>query len=57
MALAAAHCGADPVTASRNVGACADAAREIEQEAGRTALPYGVHVGRRDRRRRAASEL
>jgi len=46
MALAAAHCGADVVIASRKYDNCVATAAEIEAETGRTALPYGVHVGR-----------
>lgn len=48
MALAAAHCGADIVVASRKLESCADAAAQIEEETGRTALPYAVHVGHWD---------
>jgi NAD(P)-dependent dehydrogenase (short-subunit alcohol dehydrogenase family) len=48
MALAAAHCGADVVIASRKHDACVATAKEIEDETGRTAMPYGVHVGRWD---------
>jgi len=48
MALAAAHCGADVVIASRKPEACQAAADEIEAETGRAALPYAVHVGRWD---------
>lgn len=48
MALAAAHCGADVVVASRTYEACAAVAAEIEKETGRAALPYGVHIGRWD---------
>lgn len=46
MAFAAAHCGADVVIASRKVDSCEATAHEIEAETGRTAMPYGVHVGR-----------
>ena len=46
MALAAAHCGADVVIASRKYDNCVATAAEIEAETGRTAMPYGVHVGR-----------
>lgn len=48
MALAAAHCGADIVVASRDLGRCTAVAREIEEVTGRTALPYSVHVGHWD---------
>jgi NAD(P)-dependent dehydrogenase (short-subunit alcohol dehydrogenase family) len=48
MAFAAAHCGADVVIASRNLDNCVAAAKEIEAETGRSAMPYGVHVGRWD---------
>jgi NAD(P)-dependent dehydrogenase (short-subunit alcohol dehydrogenase family) len=46
MALAAAHCGADVVIASRKYDNCVATAAEIEAETGRAAMPYGVHVGR-----------
>ena len=46
MALAAARCGADVVVASRKYENCVAVAAEIEAETGRTAMPYGVHVGR-----------
>ncbi|WP_194903698.1 SDR family NAD(P)-dependent oxidoreductase [Catenulispora rubra] len=48
MARAAAACGADVVVASRDRDACAAVACEIEEATGRTAMPYGVHVGRWD---------
>ena len=48
MALAAAHCGADVVIASRKIEGCRATAAEIEAQTGRTALPYAVHVGRWD---------
>ncbi|BCO33800.1 3-oxoacyl-ACP reductase [Mycobacterium heckeshornense] len=48
MALAAARCGADVVIASRKMDNCVAAAREIEAETGRSAMPYAVHVGRWD---------
>jgi len=48
MALAAAHCGADVVIASRKLEACQATATEIEAQTGRSALPYAVHVGRWD---------
>lgn len=48
MATAAAHCGADVVIASRDVESCTITAKEIEAATGRTAMPYGVHVGRWD---------
>ncbi|RAY13758.1 short-chain dehydrogenase [Actinomadura craniellae] len=40
-----ARAGADVVIASRNFDSCARAAAEVERTTGRTALPYGVHVG------------
>ncbi len=46
MAFAAARCGADLVIAGRNYESCVATAAEIEQETGRVALPYSVHVGR-----------
>ena len=46
MASAVAHCGADVVIASRNMDNCVSAAKEIEAETGRSAMPYQVHVGR-----------
>jgi len=48
MALAAAHCGADVVIASRDHETCTATAKEIETATGRTAMPYAVHVGRWD---------
>ncbi|RAV01516.1 SDR family NAD(P)-dependent oxidoreductase [Mycolicibacter senuensis] len=48
MALAAAHCGANVVIASRKLDACQATAAEIEAATGRAALPYAVHVGRWD---------
>ena len=48
MALAAAHCGADVIIASRKYESCVETAKEIEDQTGRTAMPYGVHVGRWD---------
>lgn len=48
MALAAAHCGADLVIASRNYDNCVSTANEIERRTGRTAMPYSVHIGRWD---------
>jgi NAD(P)-dependent dehydrogenase (short-subunit alcohol dehydrogenase family) len=48
MALAAARCGADVVIASRKYETCVATAAEIEAQTGRTAMPYGVHVGRWD---------
>ncbi|MBV5242064.1 MULTISPECIES: SDR family NAD(P)-dependent oxidoreductase [Mycolicibacterium] len=48
MAVAAAHCGADVVIASRKYDACVATAEEITAQTGRAALPYGVHVGRWD---------
>ncbi|MFC4943021.1 SDR family NAD(P)-dependent oxidoreductase [Pseudonocardia sp. GCM10023141] len=46
--LAAAHCGADVVIASRTVATCEAVAAEVVAGTGRSALPYGVHVGRWD---------
>jgi NAD(P)-dependent dehydrogenase (short-subunit alcohol dehydrogenase family) len=48
MALAAAHCGADVIIASRRYDTCVETARDIEAATGRTAMPYEVHVGRWD---------
>ncbi|MFI1213015.1 SDR family NAD(P)-dependent oxidoreductase [Streptomyces sp. NPDC020802] len=48
MAFAAARCGADVVVASRRYDACRAVCQEIEKETGRSAFPYGVHVGRWD---------
>src|ERR1700752_4091084 len=48
MAFAVARCGADVVIASRNLDNCVSAAKEIEAETGRSAMPYQVHVGRWD---------
>ncbi|WP_024799346.1 SDR family NAD(P)-dependent oxidoreductase [Nocardia sp. BMG51109] len=48
MAFAVARCGADVVVASRNYATCVATAEEIEKATGRTALPYGVHIGRWD---------
>lgn len=48
IAFGAARCGADVVIASRNLESCQAAAEEITAETGRSALPYGVHVGRWD---------
>jgi NAD(P)-dependent dehydrogenase (short-subunit alcohol dehydrogenase family) len=48
MALAAAHCGADVIIASRKYDNCVDTAKEIETATGRTAFPYEVHMGRWD---------
>ena len=48
MAFAAARCGADVIVASRKYETCVETANEIEAETGRTAMPYGVHVGRWD---------
>jgi NAD(P)-dependent dehydrogenase (short-subunit alcohol dehydrogenase family) len=48
MAFGAARCGADVIIASRNFDSCALAAKQIENETGRAAMPYQVHVGRWD---------
>ncbi len=48
MAFGAARCGADVVIASRKYDTCVATAAEIEAETGRSAMPYGVHVGRWD---------
>jgi NAD(P)-dependent dehydrogenase (short-subunit alcohol dehydrogenase family) len=48
MALAVAKCGADVVIASRNLDSCKATSKQIEEETGRTAMPYQVHVGRWD---------
>ncbi|MBA4022641.1 MAG: short-chain dehydrogenase [Gordonia sp.] len=48
MAFGAAQCGADVVIASRDFESCATTAKEIEDATGRTAMPFGVHVGRWD---------
>ncbi|MDX3382294.1 glucose 1-dehydrogenase [Streptomyces niveiscabiei] len=48
MAFAAARCGAHVVVASRTYDACAAVSAEIEEETGRAALPYAVHVGHWD---------
>ena len=48
MAFGAARCGADVVIASRKFDICEKTAAEIEAETGRTAMPYGVHIGRWD---------
>ncbi len=46
MAFAAARCGADVVIASRKYENCVATAAEIEQQTGRTAMPYRAHAGR-----------
>jgi NAD(P)-dependent dehydrogenase (short-subunit alcohol dehydrogenase family) len=48
IAFGAAQCGADVVIASRDFQSCATTAKEIEDKTGRSALPFGVHVGRWD---------
>lgn len=48
MAFAAARCGADVVIASRKFDNCVATATEIENQTGRVAMPYAVHVGRWD---------
>ncbi|KUI37286.1 SDR family NAD(P)-dependent oxidoreductase [Mycobacterium sp. GA-2829] len=48
IAFAAARSGADVVIASRSLETCEATAAEITEETGRTAMPYGVHVGRWD---------
>jgi NAD(P)-dependent dehydrogenase (short-subunit alcohol dehydrogenase family) len=45
MAGACARLGADLVIASRKLDVCVEAAREIEGETGRQAMPYALHVG------------
>ncbi len=45
MATACARLGADVVIASRKLAACEATAREIADQTGRVAVPYGVHVG------------
>jgi len=40
-----ARAGADVIVASRNAEACAQVAAEVEEQTGRAALPYPVHVG------------
>ncbi|EKF21604.1 short chain dehydrogenase family protein [Mycolicibacterium hassiacum DSM 44199] len=48
MAFGCARCGADVIVASRNYDNCVATAEEITRQTGRTAMPYGVHVGRWD---------
>ena len=48
MAHGMAKAGADVVVASRDLESCQEAARSIERESGRTALPVSAHVGRWD---------
>ena len=48
IAFGLARCGADVVIASRSYDSCVATAKEIENETGRSALPYSVHVGRWD---------
>src|SRR6202008_841890 len=48
MAFAVARCGRDVVTPSRNLDNFVSAAKKIEAETGRAAMPYQVHVGRWD---------
>ncbi|OBI42702.1 short-chain dehydrogenase [Mycobacterium kyorinense] len=48
MAFGAARCGADVVIASRNFDNCTATAAAIENETGRAAMPYQVHIGRWD---------
>ncbi|GAA3219627.1 SDR family NAD(P)-dependent oxidoreductase [Actinocorallia longicatena] len=48
MAFAAARCGAHVVVASRDLDACAAAAREITEATGVAAMAHRVHVGRWD---------
>ena len=46
MVLAFARAGADVVIASRKLDACEAAAKEVERETGRRALPIACHVGK-----------
>ncbi|MGX7680202.1 SDR family NAD(P)-dependent oxidoreductase [Jatrophihabitans sp. DSM 45814] len=48
MAFGCAYAGADVVIASRKLENCEAVAKEIEAATGRTAMPYGLHVGRWD---------
>jgi NAD(P)-dependent dehydrogenase (short-subunit alcohol dehydrogenase family) len=48
MVSAFAVAGADVVIASRNERSCVDYAAEIERDTGRSAMPYGLHVGHWD---------
>ncbi|QUR69324.1 SDR family NAD(P)-dependent oxidoreductase [Mycobacterium spongiae] len=48
MAFGAARCGADVVIASRNIDTCQATATQIQDETGRAAMAYQVHVGRWD---------
>jgi NAD(P)-dependent dehydrogenase (short-subunit alcohol dehydrogenase family) len=48
MVLAFARVGADIVITSRKLEACERLARQVEEQTGRTALPYACHVGHWD---------
>jgi NAD(P)-dependent dehydrogenase (short-subunit alcohol dehydrogenase family) len=48
MVLGFAEAGADVVIASRKLDNCQAVAAEVEERTGRSALAYGVHVGRWD---------
>jgi len=48
MVLAFARAGADVIITSRKLDACERLAREVEEQTGRTALPYACHVGHWD---------
>src|SRR6476646_3337688 len=48
MVQAFAEAGADVVIASRKLDKCEQAAAEVEESTGRTALPVGCHVGHWD---------
>jgi NAD(P)-dependent dehydrogenase (short-subunit alcohol dehydrogenase family) len=48
MVRAFARAGADVVIASRNADSCAQLARQVEEDTGRSALPVGCHVGHWD---------
>lgn len=48
MVAAFARAGADVIIASRDGSRCAEYAREINEQTGRVAMPYAVHVGHWD---------
>jgi NAD(P)-dependent dehydrogenase (short-subunit alcohol dehydrogenase family) len=48
MVLAFAQAGADVVITSRNLETCRTLARQVTEQTGRDALPYGCHVGHWD---------